>query len=461
MICLKRVLAAGMAAVMLMGAGATELFGSGIEARAAEMETANNISFDTAMQVTFGADILEELEGADKERYYRFDLEQTSNVNFRYTSNCNIGTGDIYVYDGSRTEIVSQQAYYNSGNYNWVLKGGTYYVKFRANKHHDIKMTSVFTSSTLTESFAESQEDIDDTLAMANQITLGEKYTGVLGINDSIDYYQFTVPASGVVNIYVTNGLGDSGLYCYIYDSSAKSVYSRTHNFGSELLDSVSLAPGTYYFRAERRSEFYSGSYALTLDFAMSAPKISSATNTSPGKMTVSWGEVGGASSYQLRCSKSGYFSSGVKNKTVSGTTLSDSFTGLSTGTWYVQARTVANISGKTTYSAWSDTYNITVVGKVSAPTIKKVKSKESGQMVVSWRKVSDAAGYQVSYSKKKNFKSGVKTVNITNKSTVSLTISGLTKKKTYYVRVRSYVVLNGVKKYSGWSAVKSVKIKK
>ena len=85
MICLKRVLAAGMAAVMLMGAGATELFGSGIEARAAEMETANNISFDTAMQVTFGADISEELEGADVERYYKFTLDQTSQVDFQYT----------------------------------------------------------------------------------------------------------------------------------------------------------------------------------------------------------------------------------------------------------------------------------------------------------------------------------------------------------------------------------------
>lgn len=36
-----------------------------------------------------------------------------------------------------------------------------------------------------------------------------------------------------------------------------------------------------------------------------------------------------------------------------------------------------------------------------------------------------------------------------------------LKKKKKYYVRVRAYLETNGVKKYSKWSKIKSVKIKK
>ena len=57
----------------------------------------------------------------------------------------------------------------------------------------------------------------------------------------------------------------------------------------------------------------------------------------------------------------------------------------------------------------------------------------------------------------KKNFKSGVKTVNIKKNKTVSATIKKLKKKKTYYFRVRG---VNG-KNVGKWSAVKRVKVNK
>ena len=37
----------------------------------------------------------------------------------------------------------------------------------------------------------------------------------------------------------------------------------------------------------------------------------------------------------------------------------------------------------------------------------------------------------------------------------------GLTKNKKYYVRVRAYTVVNGVKDYGKWSSKKTVVIKK
>ena len=62
----------------------------------------------------------------------------------------------------------------------------------------------------------------------------------------------------------------------------------------------------------------------------------------------------------------------------------------------------------------------------------------------------------------KKNFKSGVKTVNIKKNKTVSATIKKLKKKKTYYVQVRMYQKdsATGKKKYGAWSKIKTVKIK-
>ena len=77
--------------------------------------------------------------------------------------------------------------------------------------------------------------------------------------------------------------------------------------------------------------------------------------------------------------------------------------------------------------------------------------------MKITWKKVSDADGYQVAYGTKKNFKGAKK--KILNKT--SLTVKKLKKKKTYYVRVRAYKTVNGEKVFGAWSATKKVKIKK
>ncbi|MCD8334425.1 MAG: hypothetical protein LUC35_03550, partial [Clostridiales bacterium] len=63
-------------------------------------------------------------------------------------------------------------------------------------------------------------------------------------------------------------------------------------------------------------------------------------------------------------------------------------------------------------------------------------------------------------YSTSSSF-SSYKTVTVTSYKTVSKTISKLTKKKKYYVRVRAYKTVSGTKYYSAWSGNKSVKISK
>lgn len=77
----------------------------------------------------------------------------------------------------------------------------------------------------------------------------------------------------------------------------------------------------------------------------------------------------------------------------------------------------------------------------------------------LTWKKVSEADGYQIMRSTKKS--SGFKTVKtVTSKNTIKYTDSGLSKGKTYYYKIRAYKKLNGVKYYGKWSAVKSVKTK-
>ena len=69
--------------------------------------------------------------------------------------------------------------------------------------------------------------------------------------------------------------------------------------------------------------------------------------------------------------------------------------------------------------------------------------------------------GYQIQYSTTKGFTKNNKTVTVTKYSSKTKTVKNLLKNKTYYVRIRTYKTINGVKYYSAWSATKTVKTKK
>lgn len=106
--------------------------------------------------------------------------------------------------------------------------------------------------------------------------------------------------------------------------------------------------------------------------------------------------------------------------------------------------------------------YKFKVVG-ANSPTagkakLKSVKGKKKSA-VVKWKKTSGATGYQIQYSKDKNFKSGVKSVSVNKASTVSKTLK-IKKKGRYYFRVRAYKKITDVKVYGSWSTVKSAKVK-
>ena len=58
-------------------------------------------------------------------------------------------------------------------------------------------------------------------------------------------------------------------------------------------------------------------------------------------------------------------------------------------------------------------------------------------------------------------YKTKTKNISATSATVKNGTIKKLTKKKTYYVRVRAYKVINGKKYYCKWSKINKVKIKK
>lgn len=125
----------------------------------------------------------------------------------------------------------------------------------------------------------------------------------------------------------------------------------------------------------------------------------------------------------------------------------------LPAGTYYFVMSLNSSGSGKGSYTFKLDY-------EVGTPTITSIKNSRTKKMTVKWEKVSGAKGYELQYTKDKNFKSGV-TKKTLKASAGSASYSKLTKGKTYYVRVRAYTTVNGKNKYSGWSSKKSVVIKK
>lgn len=106
--------------------------------------------------------------------------------------------------------------------------------------------------------------------------------------------------------------------------------------------------------------------------------------------------------------------------------------------------------------------YHLRVDYSLSKTSIKSVKGKNKS-FTVNWNKKAKASFYQVQYVKKSVYEdygwTEAEKINVSSKKG-SKTIQNLTKKKTYYVRVRVARTIEGVTYYSPWSSRKKVQTK-
>ena len=161
---------------------------------------------------------------------------------------------------------------------------------------------------------------------------------------------------------------------------------------------------------------------------------------------------------------------SGISNKSYTGKNITQSITvkyngkTLKNGTDYTVSYSnnksigtaTVKIAGKGSYTG-----TITKTFKINPAKqeIQKLTAK-SKAFFVDWAQKGSATGYEIQYATNSKFTSAKK-VTITNNKTDKTTISKLSGKKKYYVRVRSYTTVKGTKYYGAWSASKSVTTKK
>ena len=127
---------------------------------------------------------------------------------------------------------------------------------------------------------------------------------------------------------------------------------------------------------------------------------------------------------------------------------------------WYTDAKfkkkiTSISSSAKSDYILYAKWTKV----KVAKASLTSAKNSKSKQVLLKYKKVSGAKGYEISYSTDKKFK---KAVTKKNTAKTSYTISKLKKGKTYYVRIRAYKMdSTGKKVYGKYSSMKKVKISK
>ena len=94
-------------------------------------------------------------------------------------------------------------------------------------------------------------------------------------------------------------------------------------------------------------------------------------------------------------------------------------------------------------------------------PAAVNLKELEAGKkkLTVEWEKGSKADGYEIEYSRKKDF-SDSETVSVKGAGKTSKVIKKLKKGKNYYVRVRAYKKSGGKTYYSKWSKSMKKKVK-
>ena len=102
------------------------------------------------------------------------------------------------------------------------------------------------------------------------------------------------------------------------------------------------------------------------------------------------------------------------------------------------------------------------VIPKRRPPKTKLTKATgKKKSIVLKWKKrTKNVNGYQIQYSLDSKFKSGNKKVTVKKNKTLSKTLKNLKSKRTYYVRIRTYKIINGKKYYSAWSKKLKVKTK-
>lgn len=170
---------------------------------------------------------------------------------------------------------------------------------------------------------------------------------------------------------------------------------------GTTLTDDSGSAGKTYYYKVRALGENTEASSAyskvVSATRKLARPEVTLKNVSSNGKIIVSWESQKGARTYEVyrATSKTGSFS---KIKTTTSTSFTDTSSAAGK-TYYYKVRALGSISAAN--SAYSEAAS--GICKLSRPSVTLKNSDSSGQVVLSWSKVTGAQSYEVYRADSKN----------------------------------------------------------
>lgn len=215
----------------------------------------------------------------------------------------------------------------------------------------------------------------------------------------------------------------------------------------------------------------YNDSYTAKKEHNFSVKKVTKKATTKADGVITSYCKACNAAKEQttvipsiksVTISKTSYVYDGnVKKPAVTvkdrnGNTISNTYYTVTYSNNKLVGKGSVKVTFKTRYSG-TVTKTFTIAPK--GTTLVSLTAKSKGFLVKWNKRTTQVTGYQIQYSTSSKF-TNPKLVTVTSNSTVSKTITKLTAKKKYFVRVRTYKTVNGTKYYSAWSGYKYVTTK-
>lgn len=148
------------------------------------------------------------------------------------------------------------------------LPKGTYYFKLEDGKYNS--------EYALTINYKESayfEKEFNNSITSANNIALNKYYEGTIQHSSDVDFYKFTLPSAGSVNLSLST-LPKSEWYVHLQNAQGE-IYEYFYTDDSELVKgrnsvNIGLPKGTYYVKVGSYSNTIGRPYTLKASFKAS-----------------------------------------------------------------------------------------------------------------------------------------------------------------------------------------------
>ncbi len=413
-------------------------------------------NLSTASAVKVGSTVKSSMKKGS--HYYRFSISSNSIVYFYLKTGGHNQHLAFSVRDSKGELVGGYNVFQTSDPNNWGyqakskylgLNKGTYYVQIQntsTNNYSYAFSTKLNQNTVGTTKIAGYSNNY---LSSALPVTIGDRLYSVSYSNGKVcHYYRFSLSAKTTVKFAAQALDSGNGISCYLYNSKGSKLTNIVTSVkkGTAKSSTLTLTKGTYYIGIY--SSNYPGRYIVQTSNLTKPKAVQTITAYDVKKSLGDKAFVIGA----VVTKGNGKLSYTSSNPSVASISSGGTVTLKGVG------KTTITITASETSSYKKTTKQVTVTVYPKATSITSLTAPETGKMTVRWNRVSGSTGYHVQYSTSSKFTSPK--AYYAKPTAKGVIFTNLTKGKTYYVRVRTYKTVSGVRYYSKWSKIKAIVVK-